>query len=222
LDTRVGMPITKVRQSSLNQIPLEKYNTLVLVSGNYKWEEKTVQKLKTWVEQGNTIIAQGTATTALIKHKIIQEQLVVQPKDSLNKTSQKPYVDAPENLGREQLGGVFVKGNMDLTHPLAFGYTSKAISLYKNNLVWLQPSKSEYGTPVVYDKNPHIDGYISQKIRTQFLPKAAPVVVSGLGKGRVILFAENPNFRGTAYGTNRMFLNALFLGSEIGVPNSGN
>ena len=222
LDTRVGMPITKVRQSSLNQIPLEKYNTLVLVSGNYKWEEKTIQKLKTWVEQGNTIIAQGTATTALIKHKIIQEQLVIQPKDSLNKTSQKPYVDAPENLGREQLGGVFVKGNMDLTHPLAFGYTSKAISLYKNNLVWLQPSKSEYGTPVVYDKNPHIDGYISQKIRTQFLPKAAPVIVSSLGKGRVILFAENPNFRGTAYGTNRMFLNALFLGSEMGVPKSRN
>ena len=34
----------------------------------------------------------------------------------------------------------------------------------------------------------------------------------------VVLFAENPNFRGTAYGTNRLFLNALFLGSHIGVP----
>jgi hypothetical protein len=105
---------------------------------------------------------------------------------------------------------------------LGFGFTAKEVSLYKNNLVWLQPSKSEYGTPVVYDKNPHVDGYISQNIRKQFLPKAAPVVVSSLGKGRVVLFAENPNFRGTAYGTNRMFLNALFLGNHISVPKSLN
>jgi hypothetical protein len=32
------------------------------------------------------------------------------------------------------------------------------------------------------------------------------------------MFAENPNFRGTAYGTNRMFLNAMFLGNHIVVP----
>ena len=90
--------------------------------------------------------------------------------------------------------------------------------LYKNNLVWIQPSKNEYGTPVVYSKKPHVDGYISKNIRQNFLPKAAPVVVSSLDDGRVILFAENQNFRGTAYGTNRMFLNALFLGEHITVP----
>jgi hypothetical protein len=222
LDTRVGMPITKVHQNDFSKVPLDRYNTLVLVSGNYKLDEKTTEKLKTWVAKGNTIVAQGTATTALIKHKIVQEQFVTQPKDSLKKTIQRPYEEAPENLGREQLGGVFIKGIIDPSHPLGFGFTAKEVSLYKNNLVWLQPSKSEYGTPVVYGKNPHVDGYISQNIRKQFLPKAAPVVVSSLGKGRVVLFAENPNFRGTAYGANRMFLNALFLGNHISVPKSSN
>ena len=67
-------------------------------------------------------------------------------------------------------------------------------------------------------EKPHIDGYISKTIREKYLPKAAPVVVSSLNKGRIILFAENPNFRGTAYGTNRMFLNAIFLGNHISVP----
>ena len=42
--------------------------------------------------------------------------------------------------------------------------------------------------------------------------------VSSVGKGRVVMFADNPNFRGTAYGTNRMFLNAIFLGNHIAVP----
>jgi hypothetical protein len=155
----------------------------------------------------------------LIKHKIISEQLLEKSKDSLKKAVQKPYVDAPENMGRERLGGVFINGILDLSHPLGFGYTSNEVVLYKNNLVWLQPSKSDYGTPVVYADKPHVDGYISKTIRKDKLPKAAPVVVSRLGKGRVILFAENPNFRGTAYGTNRMFLNALFLGNHISVPN---
>ena len=31
------------------------------------------------------------------------------------------------------------------------------------------------------------------------------------GAGSVILFADNPNFRGYWYGTNKLFLNALFF-----------
>ena len=154
----------------------------------------------------------------MIKHKIVNEKRVKKVEDSTATVKQKPYVDASENLGREELGGVFLKGNMDLSHPLNFGYIHKTISLYKNNLVWLNPSKSPYGTPVTYDETPHIDGYISDDIRKNYLPKAAAVVVSSVGKGRVIMFAENPNFRGTTYGTNRMFLNALFLGNHIAVP----
>ena len=218
LDTRVGMPITKVQKSNLNRVDMDQYNTLVLVSGSYKWDEKMVQRLKSWVGKGNTLIAQGSATSALIKHKIVNEQLIKQPIDSLKKPTQRPYIDALENIGRERLGGVFIKGIIDKTHPMGFGYTANEVSLYKNNLVWLLPSKSDYGTPVVYDRKPHIDGYISKTIREKYLPKAAPVVVSSLNKGRIILFAENPNFRGTAYGTNRMFLNAIFLGNHISVP----
>lgn len=218
LDTRVGMPITKVRKNYFDRVDLEQYNTLVLVSGRYKWDEKTVEKLKTWVKNGNTLVAQGTACKALIEHEIVSEELHTAPKDSLQKVVRKPYVDAPENIGRERLGGVFVKGELDTTHPLGFGYTAKNISLYKNNLVWLKASKSAYGTPMVYDQNPHIDGYISKANRKNNFPKSVPLVVSRLGKGRVILFAENPNFRGTAYGTNRLFLNALFLGNHISVP----
>lgn len=218
LDTRVGMPITKVDQHRFTTLDLDPYNTLVLISGSYDWDEKMVDKLKRWTEKGNTIISIATANNALIKHKIVNEKRVIQKKDSTASVKPKPYVDAGENIGREELGGVFLKGNLDLSHPLNFGYTQPSISLYKNNLVWLRPSKSPYGTPVTYDEDPHIDGYISKNIRDNFIPKAAAVIVSPVGKGRVIMFSENPNFRGTAYGTNRMFLNALFLGNYITVP----
>ena len=50
------------------------------------------------------------------------------------------------------------------------------------------------------------------------LKPSASLIVSKLGGGRVVMFADNPNFRGSWYGTNRLFLNALFLGDKIQVP----
>jgi hypothetical protein len=69
-----------------------------------------------------------------------------------------------------------------------------------------------------YTKNPHIDGFISDENMKKFLIPSASLIVSPLGKGRVIMFADNPNFRGSWYGTNRLFLNAIFLGQHISVP----
>ena len=46
----------------------------------------------------------------------------------------------------------------------------------------------------------------------------ASCVVSKVGRGRAILLLDNPNFRGFWYGTNRLFLNSLFFGSLVSVP----
>ena len=82
LDTRVGMPITKIHQYRFSKLDLDQYNTLVLVSGTYEWNESMVTKLKNWTAKGNTIVAIGTANKALIKHKIIKEKLITKKKDS--------------------------------------------------------------------------------------------------------------------------------------------
>ena len=92
------------------------------------------------------------------------------------------------------------------------------IPVYKNNSVWLAPSKNEYATVAKYTKNPHIDGFITKKNMEEFLKPSASLIVSKVGGGRVVLFADNPNFRGSWYGTNKLFLNALFLGDKIRIP----
>jgi hypothetical protein len=47
------------------------------------------------------------------------------------------------------------------------------------------------------------------------LAGTASLIATGRGGGRVICFADNPNFRAFWYGTNRLFLNGLFFGSTI-------
>ncbi|MGA0012721.1 MAG: M14 family zinc carboxypeptidase [Flavobacteriaceae bacterium] len=215
LDTRVGMPITKLPMRNLSRTSLDGYNVLVLVSGGYP--ESLSTKLKEWVSKGNTLITIGSAASWAIDKKLVDEKLIEAPEDS-QPTAALPYVEAGEHIGRESLGGVFVKATLDLSHPLAFGYSQSTLPFYKNNTVWLAPSKNPYATVAKYTADAHVDGYISQRNKREFLGKSASVIVSGMGSGRVILFADNPNFRGTTYGMNRMFLNALFLGQHIEVP----
>ena len=218
LDTRVHMPITKIPIRNFSRVNLEKYNTLVMVSGSYSFNDKGLEKIKEWVEKGNTLITIGTASKWAIDKKLVNESLVSEEKDSTAVAERKPYADAGENLGKESVGGIIVRTELDLTHPLGFGYRKALLPVYKNNTVWLKPSKNEYSTVSQYTDKPLIDGFITDKNRDEFLKNSASLIVSPIGGGRVVMFADNPNFRGSWYGTNRLFLNALFLGNHINVP----
>ncbi len=218
LDTRVHMPITKIPMRNFSRANLDKYNTLVMVSGNYQFPKKTLEKIKSWTGKGNTLITIGSATKWSIEKELVKEKLTDEKKDSTKTAVRKPYVDAPENIGKESVGGAIFKADLDVTHPLAFGYRDTSIPIYKNNSIWLSPSKNEYATVAKYSSDPHIDGFITKKNLDENLKPSASLVVSKVGSGRAVLFADNPNFRGSWYGTNRLFLNALFLGDKIRIP----
>ncbi|WP_281989015.1 M14 family zinc carboxypeptidase [Aquimarina aggregata] len=221
LDTRVHMPITKLQINDFDRLPLEKYTTMVMVSGGYKQLDSLRQKkIKNWVEQGNTLVTISRASKWAIDKKIVKENLTKKPKDTTKnkKVKRLPYVDAGENIGRERLGGAIFEVDLDITHPLGFGYRNRSLPVYKNNEVFVVPSENPYATVAKYTNDAHIDGYISIDNYENYLKPSASLIVSKLGGGRVILFADNPNFRGSWYGTNRLFLNALFLGNHINVP----
>ncbi len=222
LDTRVHMPITKLQMSDFDYAPLKEYNTLVMVSGGYNQLDSLRQKkIKDWVSQGNTLVTIARASKWAIDKKIVKEKLTKKEKDTTkNKTVKRlRYVDAGENIGRERLGGAIFEVDLDITHPLGFGYRDTSLPVYKNNEVFIAPSKNPYSTVAKYVENAHIDGYISTDNYENYVKPSASLVVSKLGGGRVIMFADNPNFRGSWYGTNRLFLNALFLGNHMYIPN---
>ena len=215
LDQRVGMPITKIPIRNFDNISMDKYNTLVIVSGNYKFNDIQIKKIKSWAEKGNTIISIGTASKFLIDNKIVSEQLI--EKKESETTDNFPYVDARENRGKEQIGGVILKSIIDLTHPLSFGYENNTLPVYKNNSVWLKPSKNQYSSVVRYQDDALMDGFLSENNKSK-LNESVSLIVSKVGSGIAIMFADNPNFRGAWYGTNRLFLNAIFLGDRIYIP----
>ena len=139
------------------------------------------------------------------------------PENDPNEDLYLPYVDAINNKGKEQIGGIILRTNVDLTHPLAFGLEDANLPVYKNNTIWIKPSKNNYSSVVRYTENPLIDGFITDK-NYEKIKSTVSLLVSKIGKGRAIMFSDNPNFRGAWYGTNRLFLNALFLGDKVSIP----
>ena len=84
--------------------------------------------------------------------------------------------------------------------------------------MFIKPSDNDYANVSLYSSDPHIDGFITKEHMEKNVIPSASIVVSEIGRGRAILFADNPNFRGSWYGTNKLFLNAIFFGDKISVP----
>jgi len=218
MDTRVEMPISKIALNNFSKVNLSDFNTMILVSGSYyQLDDNKREKIKAWVADGNTLITSRGATSWVIRKGLVQEELLKSPKKENGSTERIDYTNANENYGKNRVGGAIFEVDLDITHPIGYGYNNRRLPVYRNSAVWLLPSKTPYSTVAKYIKDSHIDGYISKE-NYKKLSKTASIVVSPIGKGRVVLFADNPNFRGVSYGTNKLFLNAIFFGSHINIP----
>ena len=213
LDSQVGMPITKVSTEQIGRINLYDFNTLIMPSGNYNsLSEGVVTHLKDWINRGGTVISMKTASLWLTQKGITKEALVevgesTEP-DSL------PFSTRNDFEGAKEVGGSIYMAELDLTHPIAYGYHRKNLPVYRNTNIFVKPSSDKYLTPVKYTANPLLGGYIS-KANLELVKQSAGVVISSVGQGRVIHFFDSPNFRGTWFGTNKLFLNALFFGDQM-------
>jgi len=212
-DTKLSMPITKVMMNQVSRVDWSKYNTLILVSGNYDaLDEKTLDRIKLWVEEGGSIISQRSATAWLIKNEFISGELMKNP--NKNPEKRMDYVQKRDYYGSQIIGGSIYKTTIDRSHPLAFGYTREELPVYRNHSIMLKPSKDAFSTVVQYTENSLLSGYVN-KANLDALQGTASLVSSKKGRGTVVLFIDNPNFRGMWYGTNRLFFNSLFFSNLI-------
>lgn len=216
LDSKVGMTVTKVTTDNVNRINWSNYNTLILVSGNYSsLGENNINEIKSWTRSGGTVITLRSATSWAIRSKFVDENLAEDPEDETD--DRLDYVTARDVRGSTAIGGSMYQTDIDITHPLGFGYTRRDLPVYRNHSIFMEPSKNPFSTVVQYTDNPLLSGYVNSA-NLEKLGGTASVVASGLGRGSVILFADNPNFRGMWYGTNKLMFNAIFFGSMISRP----
>ncbi len=222
-DQRLNYPLTLIDINDLRYVQLSKYNTLIMVDGNYAKIDSTQKaNIKHWVREGGLLITTKSATKWAIDQKLLKNKTrSTKLKDSKKSKSISnkesifhPYATLRQRKGAQAIGGAIFEAEIDLTHPLAYGYTQSKIPIFRNHSIFLDPSTNPYATPVRYMEAPLLSGYISNK-NLKPLANSASVVIGAHGKGKIIGFVDNPLFRGFWYGTARMFSNAVFFGPTI-------
>ncbi len=205
LDTRYNISPTKIDINSLNYIDLNKYNVIIMASANFN--TPIAKKIKNWVANGGTLIAYRNALKAIKKHEIVNFDIKVNKPIASNTIT---FEQKSNFNGAQVIGGAIFNTKIDRSHPINFGYTNDHISLFRNTTIFMNPDKKNYNNPIKYTKNPLLSGYIS-KPNLDSLSNTVPLQIKALGKGQVVGFTDNTNFRAFWYGTNKLLMNAIFF-----------
>jgi hypothetical protein len=214
LDQRYDMQVAHIDVNQFSRFPLVAYNTLIMGDGSYgAISESGKMKLRDWISAGNTLIALGNATKWLKDNSILNIKFK-SGKTNIKSGIRRAYVNAEDDMGAEVLGGAIFEADLDLSHPICYGYTRDKLPIFQADTLFIETANNPYATPMQFSKNPLMSGYLHKKFDST-VSNSAAVVVAGLGSGRIICSTTDPNFRAFWYGTNKWFANAVFFGSII-------
>jgi len=211
-DQRYAMPITKLETSNFGRADISRYNTILIPSARITALLKSNKyKIENWLKAGGRLIAFEQAVKSLADAKISQISFW---KDSTKSSDFKLYEDYGNERGAKVIGGAIFETKLDLSHPINFGYHDSKLAVFKGNNLFMNLNDNAYASPVRYVDDPLMSGYISPQ-NLDVLKNKPAINIEGKGRGKIISFSENPNFRAFWYGTNRLMINAIFFGDII-------
>jgi len=219
LNKHLGMGITRLAKPTLAETSLDRYNTIVMVDGNYNdLDSTTVDKLKRWVHEGGVLITHEDASEWAVRQGITSEDLIETFEDEeTENVEEKPrynYEQASDRYLANTIPGVILEADIDPSHPIAFGVADRTQLLIKDSNTFLIRSNNPYSTVAEYVDEPLVGGHVNRE-NLEKISETAAIVVGNAGRGKVILFADNPNFRSYWHTTSRLFLNALLFGQHV-------
>ncbi|HET6956315.1 MAG TPA: M14 metallopeptidase family protein [Vicinamibacterales bacterium] len=187
-------------QPSADSIPAEFRDRLGRVTVS-----KTVPELKKFAENGGTVLTIGGSTS-------LGHHLGLPIRDAL---VERVAGGAERQLPREKyyIPGSILEARIDNTQPLAYGMGEHAMVFYDESPAFrLQPEAAAKGVrPIAwYDSpTPLRSGWAWGQ---QYLDQAVSIVEAQVGKGHVVLFGNEVNWRGQPHGTFKLLFNGIYYG----------
>ncbi|MGH9836212.1 MAG: M14 family metallopeptidase [Blastocatellia bacterium] len=136
-----------------------------------------------------------------------KEQAQTQIKDPVEKAIE------PADENPSSTPGALLRVKVDRAHWLGFGYGETATVMMDSNRIFSLLKLDKGRNVAVYapEERMLVSGFMFDDAKRQ-LPNKAYLMHVPTGRGHVIAFAEDPNYRAFMDGLNVMMLNAVFLG----------
>jgi hypothetical protein len=219
LDQRVDLPSTIVDRDKLDGLDLSHYSHIIWVSGNYKSVgEAVLKQIDGWIKQGGVLIGQKSAARWFSEQKWLKTTFVSDEEIALAfEINGLKYADKEAYAAKQKVAGAVFTTQLDLSHPLAFGYTRSTLPVFRNSTVIMRSPESPFLNVARYSESPLLAGYAADELQ-DLIANSAAVIAHNYGKGKVIAFSDNVNFRGYWRGTSRLLSNAIFMSGFVNAP----
>ncbi|MBI2222400.1 MAG: peptidase M14 [Acidobacteria bacterium] len=228
IERRFGQPVTAIRAGTLPNVDLRRFDVLALPSGTYTFSDDVVRRLKEWVRVGGTLITVGEASRWAARERValLETRTLlrdgspeVDPADD-KKPAARPDEKAdyeksiqPERERPDNTPGAMVRVRLDGEHWLSAGFDEEITALVESNRVFA-PIRLDKGRNVgVYAKKERlVAGGLAWESAQALLAEKAFLIHQPLGRGHVVAFAEDPNYRAFTEASELLFMNAILLG----------
>ncbi len=227
LEQRYGLHPTVVRTSSLRRVELDDYDVIVFPNGNYgdAVSGGLVDRLKTWMREGGTLVTMAESTRWATRDGVELLGTSAERKGGRAAGGEPPssptpdqpidYLDAitPPDEAPESIPGAILRTVLDTHHWLSSGTDGQIGVMVQGNRVF---------TPLTLDVGENVghyadlddlvlSGIVWHEVRPQLADKAF-LMDQPWGRGQIVAFAEDPNYRAYAEATELLFINAVLLG----------
>ncbi len=234
MDFRMRIPVILRERERLNDLDWSPYTHVIFPGGEYEeYAPDYLDTLRQWVGHGGTVIGirqasqwlrdnvldyvepvDGDAVSAIDGAETIPGSEQLRPEEQeeqeAEETDRLDYAEKESRDAADVIGGAIFSGDLDITHPLGFGYDRRDIAMHKNTDEVMERPDNPYATVIAYSEQPLLSGYASATNKDALAGTAA-LIADRRGDGSVILFSDDPNFRAIWFGTNKLFMNALFF-----------
>ncbi len=225
LERRYGQRTTAVRASSLGRARLADYDVIVFPSGSYGGAvgDGLVDRLRAWMGDGGTLITMAESSRWASRAGLLATEAERRggraegddAPDSGTPDQPIEYLDAisPDDESPEGVPGAILRTVLDTEHWLAAGTDGEIGVLVEGSRVF-RPITLDEGTNVGRYADLEslvLGGIVWEESRPQLANKAF-LIHQPVGRGRLVAFAEDPNYRAYAEATQLLFMNAVLLG----------
>lgn len=238
IERQYGYPVTAIRTRSFGSADLSKFQVLLVPDGGAYASELGaggLARLKDWVSAGGTIVALGANATSFLSDSrtgllsLTQENLARAPGVPEAKPTPAGDARAPGKLITKQeefdraiqadselpddVAGVVLRATVDPEQWISAGLPATVYAVVSGRAIF-SPIKLDKGINGAVFAAPDqllASGYLWEENRKQLAYKPL-VVAARSGRGVVIAFTADPNYRAYVDGMNLFLLNAVFRG----------
>jgi hypothetical protein len=208
LDVDTPIPHTSIALDALHNIDLSHFRVLIFPDGDSyadRLGKKGVEKLRSWVRGGGTIVAVKSASAFLREKEVELSKLKLweapKPKGEDAKPPEERYNDY-------RIPGSAFRTQINEHSYLTFGVPRPPCALIEGTSVFLPVSHKVDNIVTIDARNPLASG-VAWPESLERMKGAVYMVSEPVGRGNVITFADEPHYRLFWRATLPLFLNAV-------------